>query len=166
MTPSATKENNNMSSPITPIAPISLSVSPTNIAIAFGATVQLVPVLTGSDGNPFSPTKPLVYSSSNDALLTVDSSGLCTAVTPDDPNALSTGGVATITVSYPFQNRTDSDAISAASVIKVLATTAKTQIVVRGIPASTGLGSGNLVSQVVPATAPEPSYPPGWSISN
>jgi hypothetical protein len=153
-----------MSSPIKPIAPIYISVTPTNIAIAFGATVQLEPVLVGSDGNPFTPTKPFTYSSSNDALLTVDSSGLCTAVTPADPNQLNTGGVVSITVSYAYQNRTDSDAISAVSVIKVLADAVKTQIVVRGIPASTGLGSGNLVNKVFPASAPAPSYPPGWNI--
>jgi hypothetical protein len=154
-----------MSNPIKPIAPVSISVTPTNIAVAFGTTVQLEPVLTGTDGNTFSATKPFVYSSNNDALLTVDSNGLCTAVTPDDPNVLNTGGIVQITVTYPFQNRTDTDAISAVSTIKVLANTVKTQIVVRGIPASTGLGSANLVPKIVPATAPAPSYPPGWNIT-
>jgi hypothetical protein len=109
-----------MSNPTQPIVPVSLSVTPTKIAIAFGTTVQLVPVLTGSGGNPFTPTKPFTYSSSNTALLTVNDSGLCTAVTPDDPNALNTGGIVTVSVTYPYSNRTDNETISVVSVIKVL----------------------------------------------
>jgi Bacterial Ig-like domain (group 2) len=131
-----------MSNPIRPIAPVSISVTPTNVAVAFGTTVQLEPVLTGSDGNPFTPTEPFTYSSSNDALLTVDSSGLCTAVTPDDPNVLNTGGIVEITVNYPYSNRTDSEFITAYSFIKVLATPATSIF----SPTSPGVSGGDAAS--------------------
>jgi hypothetical protein len=114
-----------MSNPtVKPDAPVFISVSPTNIAIAFGTTVQLIVSLTDVNGNEIEPTEPLRFTSSNTALLTVASSGLCTAVTPDDANVLNVGGIVEIIVTYPFQNRTDSDAISASSSIKVLANSA------------------------------------------
>jgi hypothetical protein len=103
-----------------PIVPVHLSISPTMISIAFGATVQLTATLTGSDGLPFSPTASFVYSSSNTALLTVNSSGLCTAVTPP-VHQLNTGGLVSVSVTYPFSNRTDNETISAVSAIKILA---------------------------------------------
>jgi hypothetical protein len=114
-----------MSNPtVSPVGPVYISVSPTMVAINFSTTLQLTPVLAGSDGLPFAATKPFTYSSSNTNLLTVDSSGLCTAVTPSDPNSLNPGGIVTVTVTYSYQNRADTDAISADSVIKVLATPA------------------------------------------
>ena len=114
-----------MSNPTQPILPVFLSVSPTKIAIAQSGTVQLVPVLIGSDGNTFAPTAAFTYDSSNTALATVSDTGLVTAYTPADPNVLNEGGIVTITVTYPFSNRSPQiETISADSVIKVLATPA------------------------------------------
>src|SRR5271170_2390437 len=108
-----------MSYPQPPSVPSFLSVSPTNIAVQFGTQVQLVPVLKDTSGNTLSATKPFVYSSSNTALLTVNSSGLCTAVTPSDPTQLNEGGYVTVNVSYPNGNRTTREIIYANSMIQV-----------------------------------------------
>jgi Bacterial Ig-like domain (group 2) len=128
-----------MSNPITPDNTVFISVTPTNIAIAFGTTVQLVPVLTDVGGNTLSATKPFIYSSSNTALATVDSSGLVTAYTPADPNVLNVGGVVQITVTYPYSNRTDNETVSATSVIKILATPATSIFT----PAAPGVSGGD-----------------------
>jgi Bacterial Ig-like domain (group 2) len=157
-----------MSNPtITPDAPVFISVTPTNIAIAFGTTVQLTVTLTDVDGNTIEPTAPFTYSSSNSGLLTVDEDGLCTAMTPQDMNVLNTGGIVQITTTYPFQNRTDTDSISAVSTMKVLANTARTQAVLRtgDIIAGDSAYSRWVDYQAASASAPAPTYPSNWVIS-
>jgi Bacterial Ig-like domain (group 2) len=155
-----------MSNPISPIVPVNLSVSPTMIAINQSATLQLTPELTGSDGLPFSPTASFVYSSSYTALATVDDTGLVTAYTPADSNLLNEGGIVSITVTYPFSNRTDGETINAVSVIKVLANAARTQAILRtgDIIAGDSAYSRWVEYQVGSASAPPPIYPPNWVI--
>jgi hypothetical protein len=157
-----------MSYPPAPSVPAFISVSPDFVSIPFGATLQLVPSLTDTNGNTVSATKPFTYSSSNDALLSVDSSGLCLATSPADSNLLNEGGIVEITVSYPNGNRDTGETISAVSTIKVLANAARTQVIVRtddtqyARPAvSKGIGY-----QVASASAPAPTYPSNWVISN
>jgi len=159
-----------MSNPIvTPDNPVFLTVSPTQIAIAFGATVQLVPLLTDVDGNTIEPTRAFIYST-NSALATVSSSGLVTATPLIDPNALQEGGIAEITVTYPYSNRTDRETISATSRIKVLANSARTVYVLRTDDTKGDYqrpsGTKWTESTVQPVAAPEPTYPSNWNISN
>jgi len=64
-----------------------VTVSPTSATLGLGETVQLVATVTDAVGNPL--TRPLRWSSSDDAIATVDASGLVAAVAP---------GMATVTV--------------------------------------------------------------------
>jgi hypothetical protein len=157
-----------MSYPPAPSVPSFISVTPNFVSIAFSTTLQLVPVLTDTNGNTVSATKPFSYSSSNDALLSVDSDGLCSAVTPTDTNLLNEGGIVEITVSYPFANRTTGETISAVSTIKVQSNAARTQAILRTDDTQYARPAVSkwVEYQVASATAPEPTYPPGWVISN
>jgi hypothetical protein len=158
-----------MSSPISPDNPVFLTVSPTQIAIAFGATVQLVPLLTDVDGNTIEPTRAFIYST-NSALATVSSSGLVTGASLVDPNTLQEGGIAEITVTYPFSNRSNRETISATSRIKVLANPARTVYVLRTDDTVGAYQRSNASkwteSTVQPVAAPAPSYPSNWIITN
>ena len=135
-----------MSNPTSPLVPVFISISPTMIAINQSATVQLTATLTGSDDRPFSPTAAFTYDSSNTALATVSETGLVTAYTPSDPNILNEGGIVTITVTYPFSNRSPQiETISAASVIRVNATTATSIF----SPAPPGVSGGDSADDFV-----------------
>jgi hypothetical protein len=148
--------------------PVFITVTPAVANLAFGAMQQLTPILADANNRTVSASEPFTYSSSNPSLATVDSDGLVTAYTPDDPNALNEGGIVEVTVSYPFANCTNSDRISMISTITVQANAARTQAILRcedtqyARPAI----SKWIEYQVTSANAPEPAYPPGWVITN
>jgi len=105
--------------------PVKLLVSPATATLALGGTtLQLSPMLTDIAGTEQTPVSPFTYLSSNPALLTVDANGLCTAVTPADPNALNAGGIVTVIISYPYSNRSNGDTIDVEATITVTGTPA------------------------------------------
>lgn len=83
--------------------PTTITVSPQTATIARGSSLQLSPVLTDAYGNTVTPTQAFTYTSSNPGLVSVNTSGLCTAAA-GDPSTLQTGGSVEIEVSYPWAN--------------------------------------------------------------
>jgi hypothetical protein len=148
--------------------PVFITVTPAVASLAFGATQQLTPILADANNRTVSASASFTYSSSNPGLATIDSDGLVTSRTPDDLNVLNEGGIVEITVSYPFANRTNSDRISVIATVTVQANAARTQAILRcedtqyARPAI----SKWVEYQVTSANAPEPTYPPGWVITN
>ena len=118
------------------------------MALGFGDTQQLPATLTLTT----TPLRLFLLSaatSSNDALLTVDSNGLYTAASPD-ATVLTSGGQVTVTVTYQFIG---TNAMSAQAIVTDLANEARTQTVV--ILESTRYGitsSLYTVSHLVPAS--------------
>ena len=98
--------------------PTAVILSPATATLQLGNTLQLAPTLADPYGNPVTPTQQFKFVSSNPALLTVSSSGLCTAA-PSVPNQLQTGGMVTVTVTYPFGNGSPSATIGAVVTITV-----------------------------------------------
>ena len=110
-----------------PNVPTSIKVSTPSAKIAFGQSVQLVPILRDAYGAVVAPTKAFTYQSTNPSLATV-SSGLVTAMTPADPNVLNAGGSVRISVAYPFANR-PAETMTTEVELTVLATAATTKFV-------------------------------------
>jgi len=141
--------------------PTKISVSPLNTSLAFGGTQQITATLTDAYGEVVAPSSSFSYASSNPALLMVNSSGLCTAVSPD-PSILTPGGNIAVTVTYAVGTNT----LSAVVTVTVTGTPAKTQAVVRlqsnqyGVTQSIGVDY-----HVVPESAPSGVYPSNWSIA-
>lgn len=145
-----------------PGVPTSLSISPVTATLGFGDTLQLTAALADAYGSPVEPSQPFTYTSTNPGLLTVDSSGLCTAASPD-PSVLTPGGQATVTASYQLGTNT----LSASSVVTVTGTPAKTQTVVLLDSNQYGITNSTVTaSKVVPETAPAGVYPSGWVIAS
>jgi uncharacterized protein YjdB len=111
--------------PLPPSVPVYIAVSPASSTLTWAQTQQLTPALTDVNGNTIEATEPFVFTSSNTALVTVDSSGLCTVV--DEPTeALAPGGVVKVSVLYPFANGgPGAGKISAASIIAITPTPAE-----------------------------------------
>lgn len=152
--------------PPAPNTPAFISITPKTASIAFSETLQLTPALTDVNRGTVSASLSYTFSSSNPALLEVDSNGLCTAVTPDDPNALNQGGIVEITVSYPFANRSTGDRISSLATITVQAAAARTQAVLILQETQYGIyGAKGFEYRVVPESAPQGTYPPGWVVA-
>ena len=103
-----------------PNLPTKVSISPINADLALGDTLQLTATLGDASGNACTPIQPFQFQSSNPALVSVDSTGLCTASTAD-PTVLATGGQVKIQVQYLFAGSTLPGAgkISAEAVIVV-----------------------------------------------
>ena len=112
--------------PLPPSVPVYITVSPASATLTWGDTQQLTPTLTDVNGNTIGATQPSTYNSSNTALVTVDSSGLCTVNTPATDD-LTPGGVVTVTVLHPWASSTGPNAgtISTEAVITITATPAE-----------------------------------------
>ena len=94
-----------------------VAIAPASATVAAGSTVQLVATLSDALGNAVEATQAFVWQSSNPALLSVNTSGLCTAESVSD-GSFPTGGQATVSASYPWSGAASSGAtISAQTVI-------------------------------------------------
>jgi uncharacterized protein YjdB len=87
---------------VTPIAVTGVSLSPTTVSIAAGATSQLTPTVAPSNAS----NKTVTYASSNTAVATVSASGLVTGIS---------AGTATITVTTTDGSKTATCAVTVTS---------------------------------------------------
>jgi hypothetical protein len=116
-----------------------ITVSPVNAVLLMGDSLQLSAVLTNEWGYEVSPSQPIVWSSSNPGLASVDSSGNVTAVSPIE-NSLNTGGQVTITATYPRQV---SETISAVCVFTITVKQGDSGVVVQLNDKATAAAFGN-----------------------
>lgn len=110
--------------PLNPLpgVPTKVTISPASATLAFAETQQLTATLLDPYGNTVEPSSAFSFKSANLALLSVDSSGLCTAVNPD-PTVMTPGGVVRVTVTYQFVTNT----LSAECAITITGTPVETR---------------------------------------
>ena len=110
------------------MAPVKLVLSPATASVALGEnTLQITATLYDQYGAVVDPTLTLKWSSSNTAILTVDSDGLCTTAAVQD-GVLNVGGQVTVSCSYPWGGIPNSTSvIYGQSVLTVNAPAAETQ---------------------------------------
>jgi len=103
-------------------APVNIALAPATASVALGSnTLQLAATLYDVNGNVVSPALSFTWASSNAAILTVNSSGLCTTAAVES-GVLNEGGQVTVTVTYPWGGIPGSTStIYAQSVITVTA---------------------------------------------
>ena len=160
-----------MSYPHNPLPGVAafISVSPAAPSIRLGGnTLQFTASLTDAYGAAVSATQPFTWASSNTALLSVSSSGLCTTASPDVTELNPGSTRVDVQVSYPFCNRTTGEIIYATAKVTVTSEGGKTQFTLRTQDKRAGDSAYSQYPQatVRPASAAAATYPSNWIIEN
>lgn len=103
--------------------PVRIFVEPSEAQLGFGQTLRLTPILTDINGVVQLSVHPFTFKSSNQAFLTVNADGLCTATT----DAAVTPGTVEVMVDYPYANRSYGDTMHATAAVYISRSATKIQ---------------------------------------